>query len=103
LTTVYACAFIANNGTTASASNTRGVTISATRAGVGLVTLTLATAHPAGTLYTINATAYVIGSGNTNAVICTVIRLPTTSTQFRIMTKDHTNTAVDTNFMVSEV
>jgi hypothetical protein len=83
LTTVYACAFITNNGTTATASGTRGVTITPTRAGVGLVTLTLATPHPAGTLYTINATAYVAGSGNNNPVICSVIRLPTTSTQFR--------------------
>ena len=33
LTTVYACAFITNNGTTASVSNSRGVTITATRNG----------------------------------------------------------------------
>jgi hypothetical protein len=103
LTTVYACAFITNNGTTATASGPRGVTITPSRVGVGLVTLTLATAHPQGTLYTINATAYVVGSGNTNPIICTVIRLPTTSTQFRISTSDHTNTAVDTNFMVSVI
>jgi 16S rRNA processing protein RimM len=94
-------AFITNNGTTATASNTRGVVMTPTRNGVGLVTLTLASAHPAGIYYTINACAYVVSGGNTNPIICSVIRLPTTSTQFRILTKDHTNTAVDCDFMVS--
>ena len=100
--TAYACAFIANNGSTATASNTRGITITPTRNGVGVVTLTLPVAHPAGVFYTINANAYVTSS-TSNPIICSVIKLPTTSTQFRILTKDHTNTAVDTYFVVSVI
>ena len=96
----YAVAYIANSGTV-SVSNTRGVTITASRTGLGLVTLTLGSPHPAGAFYTINATPYVVSGVNTNPVMCSVIKLPTTSSQFRIMTKDYTNTAVDCDFMVS--
>ena len=98
----FACAYIANNGTTATASNTRGVILTPTRNGTGVVTLTLSTAHPAGVYYTINAMAYVTSSAS-NPVICSLIKLPTTSTQFRVLTKDHTNTAVDCDFVVSVI
>jgi hypothetical protein len=97
----FACAFIANNGTV-SVSNTRGVTITAARNTVGVVTLTLASAHPAGALYTINAIAYV-ASLSANPTICSVVKLPTTCTSFRTLTKDCTNTAVDCDFLVSVI
>jgi hypothetical protein len=99
LTTVFAGAFIGTSGT---ASNTRGAIISPNRNGVGVVTVTLGTAHPAGVFYTVNA-ATCVTSSTSNPIICSVIKLPTTSTQFRLLFKDHTNTAVDCDFVVSVI
>jgi hypothetical protein len=73
LTTVYACAFITNNGASVTVSNTRGVTITAARNGVGVVTVTLGTAHLAGVFYTVNAVAYMTSS-TSNPIICSLIK-----------------------------
>jgi hypothetical protein len=101
LTTVFACACITNNGAVSKSAN-RGATITPVRNGVGVVTLTLGSAHPAGVYYTVNAIAYV-ASSTSNPIICSVIKLPTTNTLYSILFKDHTNTAVDCDFLVSVV
>jgi hypothetical protein len=101
LTTVFACAYITNNGAVSKSGN-RGTTITPVRNGTGLVTLTLGTAHPSGAFYTVSAMAHVDNSSD-KPITCTLVKLPTTSTSLRILFKDHTNTAVDCDFFVSVI
>jgi len=101
LTTVFACAYITNNGAVSKSGN-RGATITPNRNGVGVVTLTLGTAHPSGALYTVSAMAHVDNASD-KPITCTIVKLPTTSAQFRIVTKDNTNVGVDCDFVVSVI
>ena len=77
--------------------------MTAVRNGIGLVTLTMGTAHPSGVNYVINAIGTVT-SATANGVVCSVVRtLPTTSTQFRIQVRDTSSTQVDTDFYIQVI